>query len=63
MKWEVKSEDTSVRKIQNTIKKDGIENLKPIEVIEHNGEILFVDVHHKLAAAKELGYGNIPINT
>ena len=64
MKWEVKYDPESadlICKYKQQIRKRGVESLEPIEAIEHNGKILVVDGHHRLAAAKELGISNVPV--
>ena len=49
----------SFQSLKASIAKNGIE--EPIAVVRSNGRLYVVNGHHRLAAAKELGYTQVPI--
>lgn len=50
----------NVEDIAESMKKEGWTG-PPIRAIEHKGKLIIIDGHHRLAAAKQVGLKNVPV--
>ena len=53
---------SNIRRIKKSIKKNGYDQSKPIDVVEVNGRKIIVDGHHRARAAGAAKVDQVPIN-
>lgn len=52
---------SAIKRIKQSIKKNGFDHDNPIEIAIINGKRIIIDGHHRARAAGAAGYRNVPV--